>query len=83
MISGEKFEQVEMPILPGSISSIMAMNPEMTPTDATRLLSEQLGRYQVAASVMLGVTQSELHEMKSEEIRRRLEISNSGEAERV
>lgn len=83
MLSGGKFEQVEMPILPGSINSIMAMNPEMTSADATKLLSEQLGRYQAAASAMLGVTQSELHEMKSEEIRYKLEVGNVGETERV
>lgn len=80
MTTGETFEPIGTPVLPGSINSILEANPGMTATEATALQNEQLSRYQAAASALLGISPAELHTMRPEVIREGLDSRNIGEA---
>ncbi len=80
MTTGEIPEPTEIPVLPGSINSILEANPGMSAAEASALQNEQMGRYQAAASALLGISPDELHNMRPEAIRKGLNNSDIGEA---
>lgn len=80
MTTAEMQEPTSVPELPGSINSILEEHPSMSVEDAANFQGQQIERYRVAASMVLGVAVEELHDMPPTAIRQGLENRSIGEA---
>lgn len=66
--------------LPGSINSIIEAHPDISTEEASKIQGEQIERYRVMASAMLGVAVEDLHDMSPVVIKQGLEGKSIGEA---